>query len=196
VVTREDGGMNSEHLRICSSPEWAEYVRDELVPWALAGNDLGEDVLEVGPGPGLTTDALRGQVARVTAIEIDDELARQLSERLAGTNVEVVQGDGTHLPFAEGRFSGAVMFTMLHHVPSRERQDQLLAEVRRVLRPGGLLAGTDSPETPERRELHEGDVYLPVDPAGLCDRLLAAGFATAIVEEGEHSFRFRATTIG
>jgi SAM-dependent methyltransferase len=88
------------------------------------------------------------------------------------------------------------MFTMLHHVPSADLQDQLLAEVRRVLRPGGLLAGTDSPETPSRRELHEGDVYLPVDPAGLADRLLAAGFATAIVEEGEQSFRFRATTIG
>ncbi|HEY4462705.1 MAG TPA: class I SAM-dependent methyltransferase [Streptosporangiaceae bacterium] len=188
--------MNEEHLRICSSPEWAEYVRDELVPWALAGDELGDDVLEIGPGPGLTTDALRGRVARLTAVEIDDHLARELSGRLAGTNVEVVRGDGTRLPFEEGRFSGAVMFTMLHHVPSADLQDQLLGEVRRVLRPGGLLAGTDSPETPARRELHEGDIYLPVDPAALADRLLAAGFATAIVEEGEQSFRFRATTIG
>ena len=188
--------MNTEHLRICASPEWAEYVRDELLPWALAGDDLGDDVLEIGPGPGLTTDALRGQVARLTVVEIDKDLAARLSGRLAGTNVEVVQGDGTCLPFGEGRFSGAVMFTMLHHVPSAELQDQLLAEVRRVLRPGGLLAGTDSPETPARRDLHEGDIYLPVDPAGLPDRLLAAGFATAIVEEGEQSFRFRATTIG
>ena len=51
--------MNTDHLRICSSPEWAQYVRDELVPWALAGDELGDDVLEVGPGPGLTTDVLR-----------------------------------------------------------------------------------------------------------------------------------------
>jgi SAM-dependent methyltransferase len=188
--------MNEDHLRICSSPEWAEYVRNELVPWALAGDELGDDVLEVGSGPGLTTDVLRERVARLTAVEIDDDLAAQLSARLAGTNVEVVRADGTQLPFETGRFSGAVMFTMLHHVPSPGLQDTLLAEVRRVLAPGGLLAGTDSPGTPSRRKLHEGDVYLPVDPSGLPDRLLAAGFATAIVEEGEDSFRFRATTIG
>jgi hypothetical protein len=63
----------------------------------------------------------------------------------------------------------------------------------RVLRPGGLLAGTDSPETPERRQLHEGDVYQPVDPAGLADRLMTAGFADAVVDEAGDSFRFRAT---
>jgi ubiquinone/menaquinone biosynthesis C-methylase UbiE len=189
----EDGGMNEAHLRICSSPEWAEYVRNELLPWALTDAVLGDDVLEVGAGPGLTTDVLRGRVARLTAVEIDDDLARKLSMRLTGTNVEVIHADGTQLPFEAGRFTAATMFTMLHHVPSVRLQDKLLAEVRRVLRPGGLLAGTDSPETPSRRELHEGDVYLPVDPAGLPDRLLAAGFASATVEEGGNSFRFRAT---
>jgi SAM-dependent methyltransferase len=184
--------MNEAHLRICSSPEWAEYVENDLLPWALGGADLGDDVLEVGSGPGLTTDVLRRRVPRLTAVEIDDDLARRLAERLAGTNVEVVNADGTRLPFAAGRFSAATMFTMLHHVPSAGLQDRLLAEVRRVLRPGGMLAGSDSPETPERRELHEGDIYLPVDPAGFRDRLLAAGFADATVETGENSFRFRA----
>jgi ubiquinone/menaquinone biosynthesis C-methylase UbiE len=85
------------------------------------------------------------------------------------------------------------MFTMLHHVPSPALQDKLLAEVCRVLRPGGLLTGTDSPETPERRQLHVGDVYQPVDPAGLAYRLVAAGFADAVVGEAGDSFRFRAT---
>jgi SAM-dependent methyltransferase len=187
------GAMNEAHLRICSSPEWAEYVENDLLPWALDGADLGDDVLEVGSGPGLTTDVLRRRVPRLTAVEIDDDLARKLAGRLAGTNVEVVNADGTLLPFPAGRFSAATMFTMLHHVPSIELQDRLLAEVRRVLRPGGMLAGSDSPETPERRELHEGDIYLPVEPAGFRDRLLAAGFADATVETGEHSFRFRAT---
>jgi SAM-dependent methyltransferase len=185
--------MNEAHLRMCSSPEWAEYVENDLLPWALAGADLGDDVLEVGSGPGLTTDVLRRRVPRLTAVEIDDDLARALGERLAGTNVEVVNADGTKLPFTAGRFSAATMFTMLHHVPSAALQDRLLAEVRRVLRPGGMLAGSDSPRTPEREELHEGDIYVPVDPAALTDRLLAAGFATASVEAGENSFRFRAT---
>ena len=185
--------MNEAHLRICSSPEWAAYVENDLLPWALDGTELGDDVLEVGSGPGLTTDVLRRRVPRLTAVEIDDDLARRLGERLAGTNVEVVNADGTRLPFPAGRFSAATMFTMLHHVPSAALQDRLLAEVCRVLRPGGLLAGSDSPRTPERVELHEGDIYRPVDPAGLADRLLAAGFGTATVETGEDSFRFRAT---
>jgi SAM-dependent methyltransferase len=185
--------MNQEHLRICASPEWAEYVETELLPWALQGSDLGEDVLEIGSGPGLTTDVLRRRVPRLTAVEVDAGLARDLASRLAGTNVEVVHADGTMLPFPAGRFSAATMFTMLHHVPSPALQDKLLAEMCRVLRPGGLLAGTDSLETPSRRELHEGDIYQPVDPSGLAGRLLAAGFADAIVEEGGDRFRFRAT---
>jgi hypothetical protein len=38
-----------------------------VIPWALDGLDPGEDVLELGPGPGLTTDVLRERAARLTA---------------------------------------------------------------------------------------------------------------------------------
>src|SRR5277367_4755859 len=60
--------MNEAHLRICASPEWAAFVESELLPWVLAEADLGDEVLEVGPGPGLTTDVLRRQVPRLTAV--------------------------------------------------------------------------------------------------------------------------------
>ena len=53
--------MNQAHLEFCSSPEWARLVEDELLPWVLDGCELGDDLLEVGPGPGLTTDVLRGR---------------------------------------------------------------------------------------------------------------------------------------
>jgi hypothetical protein len=48
--------MNDAHLRICASPQWAAFVESELLPWVLREQDLGDEVLEVGPGPGLTTD--------------------------------------------------------------------------------------------------------------------------------------------
>lgn len=56
---------------------------------------------------------------------------------------------------------------MLHHIPSPALQDTALAELARVLRPGGLLAGSDGLDTPARREVHEGDVFVPVDPGRL-----------------------------
>ncbi|HTT53755.1 MAG TPA: class I SAM-dependent methyltransferase [Streptosporangiaceae bacterium] len=188
--------MNEAHLRICASPEWAAYVESELLPWALQEADLGDDVLEVGPGPGLTTDVLRRRVPRLTAVEIDERLARALAGRLSGSNVEVVHADGTALPFGAGEFTAATLFTMLHHVPSAELQDRLLAEVRRVLRPGGLVVGSDGMATPSRWELHQGDDYRPIDPAGLPARLAAAGFTGPVVEIQGDRFRFLAHAPG
>jgi SAM-dependent methyltransferase len=184
--------MNEEHLKLCSSNQWAEYVEHDLLPWALGERNLGDDVLEVGPGPGLTTDVLRRRVPKLTAVEVDPQLAASLDERLEDTNVEVVCADATALPFEEGRFSAAAMFTMLHHVPSPELQNQLFSEVRRVLRTGGLFTGTDSIETSARWLLHEGDVYVPVDPTSLAPRLSEAGFVDVVVEEFGDRFRFQA----
>jgi SAM-dependent methyltransferase len=174
--------VNKAHLEFCSSPEWARLVEDELLPWVLDGCELGDDLLEVGPGPGLTTDVLRRQAARLTALELDHDLAAQLAARLAGSNVTVVAGDVTRMPFPAGRFSAAACLTMLHHIPSPALQDAALAELARVLRPGGLLAGSDGLDTPARRELHEDDVFVPVDPDALAPRLEAAGFGQVRVE--------------
>ena len=75
--------MNKAHLEYCASPEWARLVEDELLPWVLDGCELGNDLLEVGPGPGLTTDVLRYKAARVTAVELDLDLAGKLAGRRA-----------------------------------------------------------------------------------------------------------------
>jgi 16S rRNA A1518/A1519 N6-dimethyltransferase RsmA/KsgA/DIM1 with predicted DNA glycosylase/AP lyase activity len=112
--------MNAEHLELLASDGWRDLLRDIILPWALDGVDLGDEVLEVGPGPGLTTDLLHERVPQLTAVELDESLAADLAQRLAGTNVEVVNHDATAMPFADGHFSGAVSFTMLHHVPTIE----------------------------------------------------------------------------
>jgi ubiquinone/menaquinone biosynthesis C-methylase UbiE len=188
--------MNTRHLQLCASAEWAETVRQQILPWALGDRELGDDVLEVGPGPGMTTDVLRGSVARLTAVEVDEVLATALAARMQGSNVEVVHADGTALPFDADRFSGATSFTMLHHVPSAQQQDRLFGELCRVLRPGGLLVGVDSVDSPEWRELHSDDTCVPVDPATLAARLQHAGFVEVEVEraspEPAHRFRFAA----
>jgi SAM-dependent methyltransferase len=183
--------VNDEHLRFCASAEWAGTVERVLLPWVVAGRRLGDLVLEVGAGPGLVTDALRARVRRLVAVELDGGLAAALGRRLAGSGVAVVQADATVLPFAGGRFSAVACFTMLHHVPTVAAQDRLLAELCRVLRPGGLLAGTDGMDTPERRRLHVGDVFVPADPAALPGRRRAAGGADSEVEVDPGADRFR-----
>jgi 16S rRNA A1518/A1519 N6-dimethyltransferase RsmA/KsgA/DIM1 with predicted DNA glycosylase/AP lyase activity len=127
--------MNRFHRWFCRTSFWKKALADEIIPWALKGVELGDDVLEVGPGPGMTTDILRERAPRLTSIEIDPRLADALKQRLQGANVKVVEGDATAMPFADGSFSGAVSFTMLHHVPTVALQDRLLAEVYRVLKP-------------------------------------------------------------
>jgi ubiquinone/menaquinone biosynthesis C-methylase UbiE len=184
--------MNKLHLQFCSSDGWAESIKKWIIPGAVDGVVLGDDVLEVGPGPGRTTDILRHMTARLTAVEIDPDLADALSSRMAGTNVEVVQADATSLPFPDGRFTAALSFTMLHHVPSVAEQDRLLAEVARVLRKGGTLAGVDSKDSPEFRGMHVDDICVPLDPETLADRLRSAGFSEAQVDVNPYVIQFRA----
>ena len=168
--------MNENHKQ-CGSDEWREVVREAILPWALGDVDLGDDVLEVGPGYGATTDVLGERLPCLTAVEIDVELAAMLKERFAGnTAVTIVIGDATALDFPDSRFSGAACFTMLHHVETPQLQDCLLSEVLRVLRPGGVLVAGDSLASPELAAHHEGDTYNPVDPKQLRDRLVSIGF--------------------
>jgi ubiquinone/menaquinone biosynthesis C-methylase UbiE len=183
--------MNALHRWLCRSDGWRKTVR-ERVPWVLGNADLGDEVLEVGPGPGLTTDLLRSRTRRLTALEIDPELAQSLRERLGNTNVNIITGDGTAMPFPNQQFSGAVSFTMLHHVPSTELQDKLLGEVWRVLKPGGVFAGSDSLQNFLMRVIHIGDTLVPVDPDTFGKRLETAGFEVLGVEKSAQAFRFQA----
>ena len=174
--------MNEAHKQ-CGSDEWRELVRSSILPWALGDVDLGDDVLEVGPGYGATTDVMAASVPRLTAVEIDPELASMLTERFADrTHVTVVVGDATRLALPDARFTGAVSFTMLHHVESAELQDRVFAEIARVLRPGGVFVAGDSLASPELESHHDGDTYNPVDPDTLVPRLQHAGFVDAQVK--------------
>jgi protein-L-isoaspartate O-methyltransferase len=68
----------NENHKVCGSDEWRAHIREEVLPWALGDRKLGDDVLEVGPGYGATTDVLCERAARLTAVEIDPELVQLL----------------------------------------------------------------------------------------------------------------------
>jgi SAM-dependent methyltransferase len=147
--------MNLCHRVFCSSNRYFDAVEGGLLPWVLADVDLGDNVLEIGPGYG-------------------------------GTN--------TGLPAEE--FSSVVCFTMLHHVPTPALQDQLLAEAFRVLRPGGVFAGSDSAASTLFRLLHFRDTCNPVHPQAFPEHLRAAGFDDVHVEANGRRLRWRAVKAG
>ncbi len=177
---------------MCSSGWWARIIESKLLPWALAGVDLGDDVLEIGPGFGATTRVLARRPGTLSVVELEQRYCERLRGALDDA-VEVVHADATDMPFPAGRFSGVVCFTMLHHLPLPELQDRLLAEASRVLRAGGTFAGTDSLGTGSMfKLLHIRDTLVPVAPNGLPARLEDAGLVEPRVETSGRSFRFYA----
>jgi ubiquinone/menaquinone biosynthesis C-methylase UbiE len=184
--------MNRYHRWFCRSAFWKQALEEKILPWALKGVDLGDDVLEIGPGPGMTTEVLRQRFVRLTSVEVDHHLAESLRRRLQGTNVRVVENDATAMSFADRSFSGAVSFTMLHHVPSAQLQDRLLAEVFRVLKPGAMFVGTDSTWSRGFQLAHLFDTMVVVDPETFGARLKAVGFTEVSVKPVKKMFSFRA----
>ena len=184
--------MNRAHALICSSGWWARTVERQVLPWGLKGVELGEDVLEIGPGFGATTRVLARRDGHLSVLELEQDYCERLRSVLP-ERITVEQGDATQMPLADGRFSGVVCFTMLHHLPSAELQDRLFAEATRVLRDGGVFAGTDSLGTGRLfKLLHARDTLVPVSPDGLPERLEGAGLGDPSVQTGGRSFRFRA----
>jgi SAM-dependent methyltransferase len=174
--------VNKNH-EMCDSEEWRGVVRDSILPWAIGKIDLGEDVLEVGAGYGATTDVLGASVPRLTVVEIDPLLVELLTRRFAEHSSVVIEvGDATALRFRDSSFSGAVSFTMLHHVATAELQDRLFHEVSRVLRSGAPFVAGDSLGSPDLEALHDGDIYNPLNPDDLADRLDAVGFTDVEVK--------------
>jgi SAM-dependent methyltransferase len=186
------GRMNEQHLTYLASPEWAARLRADLLPWIERVAVLGDDVLEIGPGPGLTTDILRERAAQVTAVELDGALASALKERLATTNVAVVQGDAAALDLPDDRFTAATCFSVLHHVPSPEEQDRILVEILRVLRPGAGLFATDARDLEPIRRGHDDDTFVPLPADTLAERLGRLGYTDVDLEVGDYEIRFAA----
>src|ERR1700735_465156 len=152
-AVRSVGGMNENHARVCPSPEWAAHIQQDILPSLLQHADLGQDMLEIGPGPGAATEWLRHRVARLTAVEVDADAARALADKFPERTVTIVTGSATELGYPDESFDSVGTFTMLHHVPTVAQQNKILAEALRVLRPGGVLIGSARLAPAHRRAL-------------------------------------------
>lgn len=89
-------------------------------------------LLEIGSGKGRMLDLLRREGHDAQGVEVNESMIQE-SRRLFG-NLPIHKVDGSTLPFDDQAFSTVVSFDVFEHIPD---SDAHLAEVRRVLKPGG-----------------------------------------------------------
>jgi ubiquinone/menaquinone biosynthesis C-methylase UbiE len=98
-----------------------------------------ERALDVGTGAGAFAIGLAPLVRVVVGVDIVPELLAEARKR-SPANVELVEADATDLPFERGSFDVVCSARTFHHVP---RPELVLAEMNRVLRPGGTMLVVD-----------------------------------------------------
>ena len=155
-------------MEFCASEDWRRLVHETILPEALRGVELGDEAIEIGPGPGLH---------HRHPAHHDGAPHRRRDRRGAGgdrwpsgwpaATSTSWSATPTALEFPADRFSGAASFHMLHHIAPAEAQDRVFAELARVLVPGGVLVAADGVYSEGSAAFHEGDTYNPIDPEEL-----------------------------
>ncbi|HXO61827.1 MAG TPA: class I SAM-dependent methyltransferase [Candidatus Acidoferrales bacterium] len=186
--------MNSFENWFCASGLWRYLTERRWLPWALDGTNLGEDVLEVGAGPGAATAELARRMRSVTSLEYSHDFCVKLRAKVDAARV--VQGDASVLPFESQTFSSAIAVLVLHHLRSRDAQDRAFAEIFRVLKSGGVFVAIEIQDGWLTRVTHFRSTFVPVSTDGLDSRLRAAGFSNVSVNNRSGAIRIRAERIG
>jgi len=102
-----------------------------------AGLAPGVRALELGCGTGIFLEKAAAHGARITGIDLSADLLARCAARMAGAaGISLVRGNAERMPFPDGTFDAVYGSSILHHLDL----DAALAEVARVLRPGGRMA--------------------------------------------------------
>lgn len=134
---------------------WLMPVRQTLDRFNL---DEGDTVLELGPGPGyfsIEASRMVGAQGRVLCLDLQPGMAVILRERLrtegAGSG-QPIAGDAIRLPLADHSVDKAFLVAMFGEIPDRPAA---LAELRRVIKPGGMLAFSETFTDPDYMFVNE-----------------------------------------
>lgn len=111
-----------------------------------SGIKAGMQVLEIGCGSGAFTIAATraaAQAGKVYALDIQEDMLKKLKAKLTRPensdvqNIEIINKSAYELPFAENSFNVVLMVTVLKEIPDQQR---VLNEIKRILKPGGILS--------------------------------------------------------
>ena len=138
-----------------------DWTGERFVPWAkeaavayehlhryIWASSLVKDksVLDLASGEGYGANILAEHASNVCGVDIAEDAVRHASEKYARPNLRFLRGSVTRVPISENQsFDVIVCFEALEHI---EQHDELLQEIRRLLKPGGLcLVSTPNKET-------------------------------------------------
>jgi SAM-dependent methyltransferase len=157
--------MYEESIRSEFTHQTESFARNEVATKAetlgalveLVPEDPEASWLETACGPGVISRTLAARVGRVHGVDLTPSMVEKASEEAAREgigNVEFSVGDVTALEFDDASFNGAVTRFSFHHIPAPWR---VMAEMARVVRPGGWVVVSDFIADPDR------DVYAAVE---------------------------------
>ncbi len=190
---REERKFDPARAHLLDAPEREEYLPDATLV-ALLELSGEETVLDYGAGTGRVALAAAARLprGRVVAVDESPEMVALLRERVAAApNVEALAIEENSVPLADGSVDRVLAVNLLHEI----RGETALAEIRRLLAPGGfvLIVDWDRDRPGERgppTEIRYGtrDAIVACAEAGLAAEALAA--------ELPHHFALRARPAG
>ena len=137
---------------------WVNAYLDRPLHAAVAGAldpQPDDDLLDVACGAGYFLTESASHVGHVAGVDLSEPKVglakRRLGERIAAGTAEVAKGDAGALPWEDGRFTAVTCMDAFPFFPDPERA---LAEMCRVLRPGGRAVIDMNPRVPEGTESH------------------------------------------
>ncbi len=134
-------------------------------------------VVDLGTGTGRVLPELSRRAERVIAVDASPSMLEQARKRVHASGIEAIDfrlGDLEHLPFHDGEVDVVLANMVLHHAPEPA---QAVAEIHRVLRPGGkLLLGDFLPHDQEWMRERFADQWLGFSSSDISHWLGAAGF--------------------
>ena len=142
---------------------WSRAVGAVFLQWLAPPPDARW--LDVGCGTGIFTKLILDTSAPAEVFAVDPEAAQIDYARRQPSLANFRIADGCALPFPESMFDIVVSALVMNFISDRP---QALSEMRRVIRPGGVVGGyvwdftaEASPSWPLRRALHESDIQVP-----------------------------------
>jgi ubiquinone/menaquinone biosynthesis C-methylase UbiE len=131
--TKEDYNLISNQFSSTRQFFWRD------LEYLIHYTSSGDKVLDLGCGNGRLLGIFKERKINIDYIGVDnsDKLVEEAKKNFPGVNFQIA--NALKLPFPENYFDKVYSIAVLHHIPSKELRSQFLKEIKRVLRPGGLL---------------------------------------------------------